>query len=172
MDLKDLWIGDRVRLISSGREGRFEGLNSDGKARIKVGQAVIITNERNLEMVPEKEVFPDIDKILQEEENLRISTPKSPGKANIYKDSVLDLHIEKLAPQMKGESSGRIMEYQLRESEVFIKSAIAKGNPHITIIHGKGQGILKEAIEHQLKLFPEVKITFSKNGGGAVEVWL
>jgi dsDNA-specific endonuclease/ATPase MutS2 len=173
MDLNELWIGDRVRLINSGREGRFEGLNPEGKARIKVAKSVIITNGANLEMISEQEVFPDIDAFLRKEEEdaSKVVREKS-KKVNILKDCTLDLHIETLAPQMKNEPSGKILEFQLKESENFIKNAISRGNPHITIIHGKGQGVLKEAIEHQLKLFTEVKITFSKNGGGAVEVWL
>lgn len=172
MDLKTLWIGDRVLLKSSGREGRFEGVNADGRARIKVGQTIIITGAANLETIPEQEIFPDIDAFLQEDAKNNIADQVKFKKVNVYTDCVLDLHIEKLAPDMKNDSSGRILEFQLRESEKFLKEAISRGNPHITIIHGKGQGVLKEAIEHQLKLFTEVKITFSKNGGGAVEVWL
>lgn len=172
MDLKTLWIGDRVLLKSSGREGRFEGVNADGRARIKVGKSIIITGAANLESIPEQETFPDIDAFLQEDARNNIADQVKFKKVNVYTDCILDLHIEKLAPDMKNEPSGRILEFQIKESEKFLKEAISRGNPHITIIHGKGQGVLKEAIEHQLKLFTEVKITFSKNGGGAVEVWL
>ena len=172
MDLKTMWIGDRVRLKSSGRQGRFEGLNADGRARIRVGQSIIITGSANLEAIPEQETFPDIDAFLREDAQNSNAAQAKLKKLNVYTDCILDLHIEKLAPDMKNEPSGRILEFQLKESEKFLKAAISRGSPHITIIHGKGQGVLKEAIEHQLKLFTEVKITFSKNGGGAVEVWL
>ncbi|HMU04390.1 MAG TPA: Smr/MutS family protein, partial [Saprospiraceae bacterium] len=87
-------------------------------------------------------------------------------------DHTLDLHLEKLAPHMQNELPARILEFQVQKSEVFIREAISKKYPHITIIHGKGAGVLKEQIEAQLKGFPQVRFTFSKNGGGAVEVWL
>lgn len=38
MNIKDLWIGESVRIKTSGKTGRFEGINHQGKARISVDQ--------------------------------------------------------------------------------------------------------------------------------------
>jgi dsDNA-specific endonuclease/ATPase MutS2 len=169
IQLKDLWIGDSLKIISSGKSGKFLGINADGKARIQTEDKIILTTAQNLELVPEKEFQFDIDDFLKQEKK---AAQSSSPPLKIKFDHTLDLHIDKLAPHLENEISARILEYQLQQSEIFIKNAIEKKYPHITIIHGKGQGVLKQAIEHQLSLFHQVKITFSKNGGGAVEVWL
>ncbi len=169
VNLKDLWIGDKVRLCASGRIGKFEGVNKDGKARISIDAKIILTSASNLERVEVEEPFFDIDLFLAED---RIQTQKSKPAVKINFNHTLDLHIEKLAPKLANDPPSRILAYQLAQSENFIKEAIRLNYPHITIIHGKGQGVLRTAIAHQLKGFPEVRFTFSKNQDGAVEVWL
>lgn len=168
MNLKTLWIGEKILIKSSGKSGTFEGIGKDGKARILTGGKILLVTETNIEVLPEAEYFPDINNMLVEDERKH---PK-PTSLKITFDHTLDLHIDKLAPHMENEMPARILEFQLQKSESFIKEAIKLNYPHITIIHGKGQGVLKQAIEHQLGQFSQVKFTFSKNGGGAVEVWL
>lgn len=168
MNLKDLWTGEKVIIKSSGKTGTFEGINIEGKARIKVEGKILLVKNNNLDLFPEKEHFPDIHVFLNDAENHQ----KEIKTLKIKFDHTLDLHIEKLAPYMHNDLPGRILDFQLQKSELFIRDAIDKKYPHITIIHGKGQGVLKKAIEHQLDQFHQVRFTFSKNGGGAVEVWL
>lgn len=169
MNLKDLWIGDMVLILSSGKKGRFNGENKEGKARIEVGDKILLVTHTNLQLLPEEEFYPDIHEFLRGEDQKQ-SLENKPLKINF--EHTLDLHIEKLAPHLENEPSGRILEYQLQRSEAFIRHAIDKKYPHFTIIHGKGQGVLKQAIEHQLSLFYQIKLTFTKNGGGAIEVWI
>ncbi|KXK37276.1 MAG: Smr/MutS family protein [Saprospiraceae bacterium] len=168
--LRDLWIGDVVRIISSGKIGKFEGIHPTGKARIAHHGKILLVKASNLELVPEKELIPDFDLFYDEDDDEIADNPIK--KLKTRPEQTLDLHIEKLAPHMKNEPSGKIIEYQLQQSEIFIKNAIEYGLPQITIIHGKGQGVLREAIEHQLKMLHQVKFFFTKNGGGAVDVLL
>ncbi|MFZ1456476.1 MAG: Smr/MutS family protein [Saprospiraceae bacterium] len=169
MNLSELWMGEKVMIKSSGKIGIFEGVNSEGKARIKYDNKIFLVTAQNLEIVPEKEVFPDIYAYLERENK----TLEAKAKVlDITFNHTIDLHIEKLAPHMKNELSGRILDYQLEKTRLFIRDAIDRNFPHITIIHGKGQGVLKSEIEHILKDYLQVRFTFSKNGGGAVEVWL
>ncbi len=168
MNLKELWIGERVQIISSGKTGKFAGIHKSGKARVGVGDTILLVANTNLIVLPEEVYYPDIHDILQSDE--KISDKKKP--LNTQFNHTLDLHIDKLAPHMENELSAIILDFQLRSSYNFIQEAIQKNYPHITLIHGKGQGVLKQAIEHQLKQFDQIRFTFSKNGGGAVEVWL
>ncbi len=170
VDLKSLWIGDMLSIKSSGRIGKFEGINKEGKARITVEGRIILTNASNIELLPDatSKGF-DIDAFLEEEKQKEV-TSKAPIKIKAH--DVLDLHIDKLAPDMVNDLPQRIIEYQLATSEKFISEAIRLNTPQITIIHGKGTGVLRQAIESQLKMFPQVRFTFSKNQGGAVEIWL
>ncbi len=168
MDLNSLWIGDLVQVVSSGRQGKFEGLNKEGKARVSIDDKIFLVTDNNLRPVSEKEYFPDIHEFLQNDSQ----QDKKSEPLKIKFDHTIDLHLEKLAPHMQNELPARILEFQVQKSEAFIKDAISKKYPHITIIHGKGEGVLKAQIEEQLKSFTQVRFTFSKNGGGAVEVWL
>lgn len=168
MQIRELWIGERVMIKSSGKTGKFEGINKEGKARIRIEGKILLVRESNLDLIPEKEHFPDIHEFLNMEKNAE----KKITPLKIKFDHTLDLHIDKLAPHMENDLPSRIMEFQLQKSDTFIRNAIDKKYPHITIIHGKGQGVLKVAIEHQLQQFHQIRFTFSKNGGGAVEVWL
>jgi dsDNA-specific endonuclease/ATPase MutS2 len=168
--LNDLWIGDRVKLKTSGRTGKFEGVNKEGKARISVDGKIILSDVSNLEILPEDEgVMFDIDLFLEEE---RVREQRAKPIVKVKVNHTLDLHIDKLAPEIVNDPPSRILEYQLAQSAQFISDAIRLNYPHITIIHGKGQGVLREAIAHQLKGYPQVRFTFSKNQDGAVEVLL
>lgn len=170
VDIKDLWIGDRIRIKTSGRVGKFEGINKEGKARIAVDSKIILTAAVNLEKLPDEPSHSfDIDRYLEDE---KVKEQKNKPTLRVTFEHTLDLHIEKLAPHMTNDMPQRILDYQLVKSENFVREAIEKHYPHITIIHGKGQGVLKTAIEHQLKMFTQVRYTFSKNQGGAVEIWL
>ena len=168
MNLKDLWMGETVLIKSSGKSGKFEGINKEGKARVNVRGKILLVTEANLEIITEKELFPDIHEFLNKDTTF--AAQSRPIKTAF--DHTLDLHMEKLAPHMVNDLPSGILEFQLQKSELFIREAIEKRYPHITIIHGKGQGVLKSEIEHQLTQFHQVRFTFSKNGGGAVEVWL
>lgn len=161
----DIWIGESVRIISSGKEGRFEGINVQGKARISHNGKVYLTTLNNLEIIPAKEYIPDVSDL---------STDKIVAKkpVKITFDHTLDLHMEKLAPHLLHKVPPYILDFQLKKSREFIENAIEHHYPHITIIHGKGQGVLKSAIENLLKTYPHIRFTFSKNDGGAVEIWL
>ena len=67
MNLSELWMGEKVMIKSSGKIGIFEGVNSEGKARIKYDNKIFLVTAQNLEIVPEKEVFPDIHAYLERE---------------------------------------------------------------------------------------------------------
>jgi DNA-nicking Smr family endonuclease len=169
MNLKELWTGEKVMIKSSGRSGTFEGINAEGKARIRSENKIYLATAENLEVIPEKDIFPDIHEYLERENKIVKADAKT---VKVTFEHTIDLHIEKLAPHMENELAGRILDYQLEKTRIFILDAIDRKYPHITIIHGKGQGVLKSEIEHILKDYYQIRFTFSKNGGGAVEVWL
>lgn len=88
----------------------------------------------------------------------------------------LDLHIEKLVQGHQQLSNAQILQLQLRVFEAYIEQAIRLGMERVFIIHGVGEGRLKNAIASCLLRIPEV-ITFKneyhpKYGYGATEVIL
>jgi hypothetical protein len=168
-DIKDLWIGDLVVLSASGREGKFAGISLDGRARIDVLGKIILVKANQISLKPITDAFPDhlLTDLL---EDRSVSTKSN----NIFKVKVghsIDLHIDKLAPEMTNDFPGKIIEFQLLTCKKFIDEALRLRHPVITIIHGKGQGVLKKEVEALIQSYTSARFKISKNDGGAIEVW-
>ena len=72
-------------------------------------------------------------------------------------EEVVDLHIEKLAAEVKGLSNARILETQLNAFESKLEMAIANGMEEITFIHGSGSGALKNELHRRLSKNKQVQ---------------
>ncbi|MBI1223760.1 MAG: hypothetical protein GC192_00870 [Bacteroidetes bacterium] len=86
----------------------------------------------------------------------------------------LDLHIEKLTDSWRKLTSGDILKIQLTHFESFIAKALHLGIERVFVIHGVGEGKLKDAIATKLMQNPQVN-TFKNEfhpryGWGATEV--
>ena len=64
---------------------------------------------------------------------------------------VIDLHIDKLISDFKGLSNFEILQLQLKEFEKYFELSIAHIKPTLTVIHGVGEGVLKNEIHSILK---------------------
>lgn len=161
----DLWIGDAVKLISSGKTGIYEGLFNN-KAKIKTRSGYVFTDPEDIRVIPESEIS---------EEIIEPKKPKTPLIKHKEKkepnDPIIDLHIEKLNPAMKNAVPELILNYQLRRAESFLNDIIKRRHYRSVIIHGKGQGALKMEIEHLVKNYDELNYFKSINEGGAIEVF-
>jgi len=129
--LDDLWIGDELKIISSGRIGTFEGKHANGKAIIRSEENTYLAEAADLEMYyapkPKKELnFSEAPK----------------AKTQGVGDSI-DLHIEVLNPKLE-----------------------------VTIIHGKGAGVLKGCVMTIIKTDKDIKQYHEVHDGGAVRIVL
>ena len=167
--LRDLWIGDSLRVMSTGRLGTFEGIGKNGKARLKCGDKIFLISEKNLELIPEKEMEPSLD-IPDIEKGTWDQFPL-PTSKNQFDKNEIDLHIEKLNPDLENAHPQLILDHQLEMCRAFVEHAISKKRNVVTIIHGKGTGILKEEVIQLLKEFSNVRFSIGVNGEGAQEVW-
>jgi hypothetical protein len=70
--------------------------------------------------------------------------------------SVVDLHIEKLTDSWEQLSNFEILSTQLKTFEKYYELAVAHRQPGLTIIHGVGEGKLRDEIHDILKLKKEV----------------
>lgn len=88
----------------------------------------------------------------------------------------IDLHAEKLLPGHRRIDKGEILRLQMVHFQQFLDRAIRLGAPHIFVIHGVGEGKLRETIAQYLREHPHVtkfKNEFHhKYGWGATEVIL
>jgi len=89
--------------------------------------------------------------------------------------TVVDLHIEKIANNWRHLSNFEILSLQLKEFEKFYDLAVAHYQPTLTIIHGVGEGKLKDEIHAVLRLKREVKSFVNQytaaHGYGATEIY-
>lgn len=89
--------------------------------------------------------------------------------------SVIDLHIEKLADDWKRMSNYEIMSLQLKTFEKYYHLAVVHHQPSLIVIHGVGEGVLRDEIHDILRLKREVKSFVNQYhpafGYGATEIF-
>lgn len=170
INLDDLWVGDWLLIKSKKLKGTFEGLE-DGYALVKVNEKFYKVNDDNLEITEAPIVK---EKYIALSDNTKVVINQEPENIAVDKSNALntiDLHIERLAPDFQFNFDE--LSFQVRTCDTFIKKSINLGLDVITIIHGKGKGVLKNEIEKLLEKYHEyVSVKTSVNQGGAIEVWL
>lgn len=89
--------------------------------------------------------------------------------------SVVDLHIEKLNDNWQQLSNFEILTAQLSHFEKYYELAVAHHQPTLIIIHGIGEGKLRDEIHERLKYKNEVKSYVNQfhplYGFGATEIY-
>jgi hypothetical protein len=89
--------------------------------------------------------------------------------------SVVDLHIEKLTNNWKDLSNIEILGIQLHEFEKWLDLAIAHRQPSLVVIHGVGEGKLRDEVHDIIKTKREVKNFINQYdprfGYGATEIF-
>lgn len=89
--------------------------------------------------------------------------------------SVIDLHIEKLSNDWKSLDNYQIVDLQLKTFEKYYELALAHHQPSLIVIHGVGEGRLRDEIHDILRLKKEVKSFINQYdprfGYGATEIF-
>ena len=165
MDKNDLWIGDYVQLIKSGRIGRYEGPGKNGKLKIRIhDNKVVLSTLKNIHVLDD-DYRPNHE--IEQVEEVR----RSENREYETLEKEIDLHMEKLFPSQFFSRPERILDLQIKAAKNYIEKAIELRLPRVIIIHGKGEGVLKTEIDHLLKGFDQVNFHIEANRGGATEVW-
>ena len=165
MDLKQIWIGEEVQVKSSGRIGKFEGIAKDGRARISSAGKVYLVKATNLD----KHIEPEVDKVKAVMDELETKTVGLDNQLNF--DTSIDLHINKLSPNLINSAPEHILQFQLRTCKSYLERAIKNRLSNILIIHGKGTGVLKSEVLEIINSFEEVSVKETVNNGGAQRVY-
>ena len=89
--------------------------------------------------------------------------------------TVVDLHIEKLTDNWKRMSNYEMLSLQLRTFEKYYDLAVAHHQPTLIVIHGVGEGVLRNEVHDILRLKKEVKSFVNQYhpafGYGATEIY-
>ena len=87
---------------------------------------------------------------------------------------IVDLHADQLLETTAGMSSGNILDYQLDVFRRVLDRYKTNKGQKIIFIHGKGEGVLRQAIIHELnykyKHFQYQDASFQEYGYGATQV--
>ena len=89
--------------------------------------------------------------------------------------SVIDLHIEKLSESWKSLTNFEILTLQLNAFEKYYQLTVAHYQSNLTVIHGIGEGKLRDEIHDRLRLKKEVSSYVNQYnplyGYGATEIY-
>ena len=111
------------------------------------------------------------------------SKPPQSRKIDLYNleafaqfEPEIDLHIQALMPGYARLDKKEILRIQMKHFEAFMERAIRLGASRVFIIHGIGEGKLKESVSERLRVIPFVRKFKNeyhhKYGYGATEVWI
>lgn len=157
LDINELWIGDRLRIKADGRLATFEGQINE-QLRVRVGEKLMVMHVDMLEIAPEeKEITMPI-----------VQESRSFDPINF--ETHLDLHLESLDPSRKNDSPIQIRAYQIRRCREFLESALRLKIREVTIIHGKGEGVLKSDVLQLLSEFSGISAIEELHQGGAQRI--
>ncbi len=105
--------------------------------------------------IPEREMLVsagDIERAMHEKE---ISERRPRVQKVLKKDKnpilEIDLHIKELLDSTSGMTNTEMLEYQLKKFNEAMQENLNKKNQKIVFIHGKGDGVLKNALLKELK---------------------
>lgn len=147
MNLDELWIGDRLRIKSTGVTGRYHGQKS-GRPQIQTAEGLVETDALDIEPIDEEPLEKGVE--------LKAVPPQIDLKAISKFNPTLDLHQESLLKSGYKLPNGPILGWQLGICQKFLLTAKKLEVRRITIVHGFGAGILKNEVAHLLDQNPDV----------------
>lgn len=102
------------------------------------------------------------------------SKGKAPQRTTHDDVVVIDLHAGELLETTAGMSAADILNYQLEVFRKTLAQYAKKKGQKVVFIHGKGEGVLRQAIIHELnykyKQYPHQDASFREYGYGATQV--
>ena len=148
VDPKQLAAGDRVKILSLGQNGEIISLPDDkGMLQVQVGIMKIGVK---------------VNDIMLLDPGLKKKKPKkASGYGNLYKRKAQTI-------STSIDVRGKNMDDAVMDVEKYIDDAFISGLNEVTVIHGRGEGILRKGIHDMLKRNKNVKDfrTGNYNEGG------
>ena len=123
---KDLKPGDPVRVISLGQKGTVQEVSDDEQALVQVGIMKIKVKINNLETVEEK---------------IKESVIKT-DKKSMSKAATISAQVD---------VRGQVLDDAIMNVDKYLDDAHLSGLKQVTIIHGKGTGVLRSGIQQLLR---------------------
>jgi DNA mismatch repair protein MutS2 len=173
--LREIEVGDRVRLLSFGSIGIVDQIKED-EAQVRIGSLHMREKLLNLELVSEagnkqNEVSPS-----------GVSARVKGSLENLKKQaSATELHLHSKSQEARSQTNelnliGKTTDEAVDLADKFLDEAFLNGLTEVRIIHGHGTGALRKAVTEFLRDHPHVARFTSaspdKGGSGATQVEL
>ena len=169
-------VGNSVSFLNEVGKGKVVKILNNHQALIlredgfedvyNITELIVVTAETHTEAA-----FKHIPEHHNDKESSIKKTSKR-HKQNNGKVWEIDLHIEHLADNHRNLSNYEIVRIQISHCEFTIEKALKNNVSKLVVIHGKGEGVLKEEIRQLLNKYPvEAKdADYRIYGLGATEV--
>ncbi len=130
---RDIVVGDTVELLSIGSKATVLSIEKDGSYRLQAGILNIKAKKDEVRLIENQQQ--DVKKFIEKSKESLRSLAATP-----------ELDIRGMLPE---EAEGVV--------NLFIDNAVLGNLPSVRIIHGKGTGVLRKAVQTQLKRDKRVK---------------
>lgn len=163
-DYKILKVGDAVNFMSDNTTGKIISVLSENEYEVELEDGFSIPVSRiEIEKiwvedfsVDEKAIKGKIKKDLKKMKSpTSIAHQKAP---KYFQHNEIDLHMESILSSCKGMSNFEIVTVQLNHFRRRLHEALQENEPSLVVIHGVGQGVLRNEIYKYLEQFPNIKV--------------
>ncbi len=181
--------GDRVAFVDEVGGGVVLDVPSPGRVKVRTDEGFVLVRSGK-ELVPYdpeyvKQAYRISDHqagmvaandVMEEKRQRRKGdnrpgkTPKKPEDGSVAE---VDLHLHELVEDETKLSQGEKLKYQLAYFERALEAAIRDGKRKLIVIHGVGEGVLREEVRRVLLFYDGVRFhdaNMARYGSGATEV--
>lgn len=181
--------GDRVAFVDEVGGGVVLDVPAPGKVKVRTDEGFVLVRSGK-ELVPYdpehvKQAYRISDHqagmvaandVMEEKRQRRKGdsrpgkTPKRPEDNSVAE---VDLHLHELVEDETRLSQGEKLKYQLAYFERALEGAIRDGKRKLIVIHGVGEGVLREEVRRILQYYDSVRFhdaNMARYGSGATEV--
>lgn len=170
-------VGDKVGFLHEQGRGVVVGEIDNNKIIVEVDGIEIPYSIEELIDLSEMKVHtiePEAEKFLREKIfNVRDKTGRKNKISTQKVESFIDLHIENLIDSHANLTNGQILNKQMNALKSYLEKAEHQKMNKVIIIHGVGQGVLKEEVRYYLKQFDRYEFMdapYFEYGYGATEL--
>lgn len=181
--------GDRVAFVDEVGGGVVLDMPAHGKVKVRTDEGFVIVRQARELVAYDLRVVEQAYRItdhqagmvaandVMEEKRERRKAAARPGKTPRKPDdngvAEVDLHLHELVKDEARLSQGEKLKYQLAFFERALEAAIRDGRRKLIVIHGVGEGVLREEVRRMLQFYDGVRFhdaNMARYGSGATEV--
>jgi dsDNA-specific endonuclease/ATPase MutS2 len=163
--------GDKIRFLHEKGEATVIAVVSPYKLRVELDEGLEI--EVHVSEIAAIKEMPLEKIVVSHKESSTKKSKKTVSKPHASDEMEVDLHIEELTDDSYNMSNAQKLNLQLAHFQDALDKAIKGHVRKIIVIHGVGNGVLRQSIRDVLKRYQGIEYSdgsYRKYGAGATEV--